>query len=138
LGNIRASSPRAGFPLRQRHAINYVESGVALVADAAHTIHPLAGQGINLGLADVDALAGVVLEARQRDLSPGALSVLQRYQRRRKGSNLAMMAAMDGFRLLFGSRQLPVRWLRNAGLRQADALPVLKKRLMRHAMGLAE
>ena len=138
LGNIRATSPRADFPLRQRHAINYVESGVALVADAAHTIHPLAGQGINLGLADVDALAGVVLKARQRGLSPGALSVLQRYQRRRKGSNLAMMAAMDGFRLLFGARQLPVRWLRNAGLRQADALPVLKKRLMRHAMGLAE
>lgn len=138
LGDIRATSPRAGFPLRQRHAINYVEAGVALVADAAHTIHPLAGQGINLGLADIDELSGVVLKARERGLPPGALSVLQRYQRRRKGSNLAMMAAMDGFRLLFGARQLPVRWLRNVGLRQADAQPALKKRLMRHAMGLAE
>ncbi len=138
LGEILASSPRAAFPLRQRHAIQYVEPGVALVADAAHTIHPLAGQGINLGLADVDELARVVLEARQRGLPPGALSVLQRYQRRRKGSNLAMMAAMDGFRHLFGSRRLPLRWLRNVGLRQADALPAVKKRLMRHAMGLAE
>lgn len=138
LGDILASSPRAAFPLRQRHAINYVESGVALVADAAHTIHPLAGQGINLGLADVEELARVVLEARQRGLPVGALSQLQRYQRRRKGDNLAMMAAMDGFRHLFGSRLLPLRWLRNAGLRQADALPPLKKRLMRRAMGLAE
>lgn len=138
LGNILATSPRAAFPLRQRHAVSYVEPGVALVADAAHTIHPLAGQGINLGLADVDELARVVLEAGQRGLPPGALSVLQRYQRQRKGSNLAMMAAMDGFRHLFGSRRLAVRWLRNVGLRQADALPPLKKRLMRQAMGLAE
>lgn len=138
LGDILDSSPRSAFPLRQRHAINYVEPGVALIADAAHTIHPLAGQGINLGLADVDELARVVLEARQRCLPPGALSVLQRYQRRRKGSNLAMMAAMDGFRHLFGSRRLPLRWLRNVGLRQVDALPAVKKRLMRQAMGLAE
>lgn len=138
LGDILASSPRSAFPLRQRHAINYVEPGIALVADAAHTIHPLAGQGINLGLADVDALARVVLEARQRGLPPGALSVLQRYQRQRKGSNLAMMAAMDGFRHLFGSRRLPLRWLRNVGLRQVDGLPTVKKRLMRQAMGLAE
>lgn len=138
LGDILDSSPRSAFPLRQRHAVNYVEPGVALIADAAHTIHPLAGQGINLGLADVDELAGVVVEARQRGLPPGALSVLQRYQRRRKGSNLAMMAAMDGFRHLFGSRRLPLRWLRNVGLRQVDALPAVKKRLMRQAMGLAE
>ncbi|SRR6056297_651950 len=138
LGDILDSSPRAAFPLRQRHVINYVEPGVALIADAAHTIHPLAGQGINLGLADVDELARVILEARQRGLPLGALSVLQRYQRRRKGSNLAMMAAMDGFRHLFGSRRLSLRWLRNAGLRQVDALPAVKKRLMRQAMGLAE
>ena len=138
LGEIRASSPRVAFPLRQRHAVDYVDSGIALVADAAHTIHPLAGQGINLGLADIDVLAQVVLEGHERGLSPGAISVLQRYQRRRKGSNLAMMAAMDGFRHLFGSRQLPLRWLRNVGLRRADALPPLKKRLMRHAMGMAE
>lgn len=138
LGDILASSQRAAFPLRQRHAVNYVEPGVALVADAAHSIHPLAGQGINLGLADVEELARVVLEARQRGLPPGALSVLQRYQRRRKGSNLAMMAAMDGFRHLFGSRRLPLRWLRNVGLRQVDGLPAVKKRLMRQAMGLAE
>lgn len=138
LGDILDSSPRSAFPLRQRHAVNYVEPGVALIADAAHTIHPLAGQGINLGLADVDELARVVLEARQRGLPPGALSVLQRYQRRRKGSNLAMMAAMDGFRHLFGSRRLSLRWLRNVGLRQVDALPAVKKRLMRQAMGLAE
>lgn len=138
LGGILASSPRAAFPLRQRHAVDYVESGIALVADAAHTIHPLAGQGINLGLADVDTLAQILLDGHARGLPPGALSLLQRYQRRRKGSNLAMMAAMDGFRHLFGSRRLPLRWLRNAGLRRADALPPLKKRLMRHAMGLVE
>jgi len=136
LGEVLECSARQAFPLRQRHAVDYVQPGVALVADAAHTIHPLAGQGINLGLADVDVLAQEVLSAAGRGLDVGALPVLRRYQRQRKGANLGMMAGMDVFKGLFGQRTLPVRWLRNEGMRGVAAMPSLKRRLMRHAMGL--
>jgi 2-octaprenylphenol hydroxylase len=136
LGTVMACSGRFAFPLRQRHAVNYVQAGVALVGDAAHTIHPLAGQGINLGLQDVAALAEEVLAATSRGTNPGQLEVLKRYQRRRKGENLAMMAAMDGFKRLFAERSLPVRWLRNVGMRGIERLGPLKQQLMRHAMGI--
>jgi 2-octaprenylphenol hydroxylase len=136
LGRALSCSRRADFPLRQRHAIDYVTEGVALVGDAAHTIHPLAGQGINLGLQDVAALAEEIGSAIDRGLDPGALVVLRRYQRRRKGDNLLMMAAMDGFKRLFEEPSLPVRWLRNTGMRTVDGLVPLKAQIMRHAMGL--
>jgi len=136
LGRIVGSSPRFAFPLRQRHAVDYVQQGVALVADAAHTIHPLAGQGINLGLQDVAVLAEEILSARARGANPGQLQVLRRYQRRRKGENLLMMTAMDGFKRLFEQEALPLRWLRNVGMRSVDQLAPVKQQLMRHAMGL--
>lgn len=137
LGEVLECSVRQAFALRQRHAVDYVQPGVALVADAAHTIHPLAGQGINLGLADVEALAQEVLLAVRRGLCIGSLPVLQRYQRQRKGANLGMMAGMDVFKRLFGERALPVRWLRNEGMRRVAGMPMLKRQLMRHAMGLS-
>ena len=136
LGTVMSCSGRFAFPLRQRHAVNYVQPGVALVGDAAHTIHPLAGQGINLGLQDVAALAEEVLTATSRGTNPGQVEVLKCYQRRRKGENLAMMAAMDGFKRLFAERSLPVRWLRNAGMRGIERFGPLKQQLMRHAMGI--
>jgi 2-octaprenylphenol hydroxylase len=136
LGAVLGSSPRFAFPLRQCHAVDYVQPGVALVADAAHTIHPLAGQGINLGLLDVDALAREVLAGHRLGVSPGQLALLRRYQRQRKGENLLMMSAMDGFKRLFEQQSLPLRWLRNTGMRAVDQLLPLKQRLMRHAMGL--
>jgi 2-octaprenylphenol hydroxylase len=136
LGNVLRVSPRFCFPLRQRHAVDYVQAGIALVGDAAHTIHPLAGQGINLGLQDVQVLAEEILSARERGLQPGELVVLQRYQRRRKSDNLLMMAAMDGFKRLFSQRQLPLRWLRNTGMRLVDQSGPLKTQLMRHALGI--
>lgn len=136
LGAVVDCAKRFAFPLRQRHAVDYVQPGVALVADAAHTVHPLAGQGINLGLADVEVLVEELLRAQQLGLPLGDLSVLRRYQRRRKGDNLAMMAAMDGFKHLFGNELPAVRWLRNEGLRQVGSLPALKRRIMRHAMGV--
>lgn len=136
LGAILGCSKRAAFPLRQRHAVDYVQPGVALVGDAAHTIHPLAGQGINLGLADVAALAQIVKEARGRGENLGDVSVLHRYQRLRKGDNLLMMAAMDGFKRLFEQPALPIRWLRNTGMRALDSLVPIKAQIMRHAMGL--
>ncbi len=136
LGAVLACSGRHAFPLRQRHAVDYVQEGVALVADAAHTIHPLAGQGINLGLQDVAVLAEEIRAAQARGAVVGSLSVLRRYQRRRKGDNLLMMAAMDGFKRLFEQPSLPLRWLRNTGMRQVDQLSPLKRQLMRAAMGL--
>jgi len=137
LGAVERCAPRRAFPLRQRHAVDYVVPGAALVADAAHTIHPLAGQGINLGLADVDVLAEEVLQAASRGLSPGRLDVLRRYQRRRKADNLTMMAAMDGFKRLFEQDALPLRWLRNTGMRLVGRAPAVKRRIIREAMGVA-
>ena len=136
LGAVLGVSKRFAFPLRQRHAVDYVQPGVALVADAAHTIHPLAGQGINLGLQDVSVLAEEIIEGLARGTDPGELALLRRYQRRRKGDNLLMMTAMDGFKRLFEQQSLSLRWLRNAGMRGVGQLPPVKQQLMRHAMGL--
>lgn len=137
LGAVEACSKRFSFPLRQRHAINYVKPGFALVADAAHAIHPLAGQGINLGLADVQVLANCISEARARGQSIGDIAVLARYQRERKGDNLAMMAAVEGFKRLFEPLPLPLRWLRNAGMNVLEKNTGLKNRIIKHAMGIA-
>lgn len=136
LGDITSISKRFMFPLRQRHAVDYIAPGIALIGDAAHTIHPLAGQGINLGLLDVISLADVLQHATARGLACGDMTVLGRYQRARKGHNLLMMGVMEGFKRLFEQPALPLRWLRNEGLRQVDAKPWLKREIMRQAMGL--
>ena len=136
LGEVLAVSPRFAFPLRQRHAKDYIADGLALVGDAAHTIHPLAGQGANLGYGDVRALLEELERARELGLAPDDASVLARYQRRRKGENLAMMAAMEGFKQLFARDELPVRWLRNTGMRWLNQLAPLKNRIAAEAMGI--
>jgi 2-octaprenylphenol hydroxylase len=136
LGAVLEVARRFSFPLRQRHARDYVQEGLALVGDAAHTIHPLAGQGINLGLLDVQVLAEELLRARERELPLAGLAVLQRYQRRRKAHNLAMMAAMEGFKRLFAQPALPLRWARNTGMRWLDQAAPLKHQIMKKAMGL--
>ncbi|MBD3658000.1 FAD-dependent monooxygenase [Marinobacter sp.] len=136
LGAVLAVSRRYGFPLRQRHAKDYVRPGFALVGDAAHTIHPLAGQGANLGYGDVRVLLDELARARDTGLGPADELVLARYQRRRKGENLTMMAAMEGFKQLFGRDELPLRWLRNTGMRWLDNLAPLKNRIAAEAMGL--
>jgi 2-octaprenylphenol hydroxylase len=136
LGSISAVSRRFSFPLRQRHAVDYVKPGLVLVGDAAHTIHPLAGQGVNLGLMDVKALSEELLRSQQRGLNPGSIAVLERYQRRRKGANLTMMAGMEGLKRLFSETALPIRWARNSGLRWLDKSKLLKRQIMKQAMGL--
>ena len=136
LGTMLEVGPRAVFPLRLQHSTEYVHSRIALIGDAAHAIHPLAGQGVNLGLADAASLADVIQDALEQKRDIGALQVLRKYERWRKGDNLTMMAAMDGFKRLFGSQLFPVTGLRNLGLTLTNNLAPLKNIIMRQAMGL--
>ncbi len=136
LGEIAATGPRAAFPLRLQHARDYVRPRLALIGDAAHCVHPLAGQGVNLGLLDAAALGEVLLDARQAGRDIGGLKTLRRYERWRKGDNLLMMGVMDGFKHLFGTGWSPLRVTRNAGLTLTDHLQPVKNLIMRRAMGL--
>ena len=136
--SVEAISRRFAFPLRQRHAMDYTAPGFALVGDAAHSIHPLAGQGANLGYGDVAVLLEELKRARKLGLNPGDALVLGRYQRRCKSKNLTMMAAMEGLKQLFGRDELPLRWLRNQGMNWLNQLGPLKNRLAAEAMGLKD
>lgn len=136
LGRVTASGPRAAFPLRMQHAVDYQRPGVALIGDAAHVVHPLAGQGVNLGFTDAAALAEVLIDARHHGRPLGAPTTLRRYERWRRGENRAMALALDGLERLFGTSLAPVHRLRNTGLELTDRLAPLKQRLARMAMGL--
>src|SRR5471030_778267 len=136
LGTVISADPRLCVPLRQRHAKRYVAEGLALIGDAAHVIHPLAGQGVNLGFLDAAVLAEVLLAANERGERLADVKVLSRYERRRMPHNLALMAAMEGFERLFQADQLPLRWLRNAGLKVVEQMPEAKALFVRQALGL--
>lgn len=136
LGRIEHADPRYSIPLRQRHAKRYVEPGLALIGDAAHSIHPLAGQGVNLGLLDAAVLAEVLLHGLQRGENIASQRLLSRFERRRMPHNLAMMAAMEGFQHLFQADALAIRWLRNSGLSLVDNLSEAKALFIRQALGL--
>jgi 2-octaprenylphenol hydroxylase len=135
LGEVEVIDDAVSLPLTQRHAEHYVEPGLALIGDAAHSIHPLAGQGVNLGFMDAAVLAEELLQARQRGAELGDVRILSRYARRRRGDNTAMLALMDGFRLLFGATHPALRLARNVGLSGVDRLLPLKRVLMRQATG---
>ena len=135
-GRILQAGPRLSFPLHFRHADRCVAAGVALVGDAAHVVHPLAGQGANLGLLDVAALVDAITAGVKRGDLPGELPVLEAYAREREGDNLLMGLTMDSFHRVFGSSHPAVQWLRGHGLALTDRAWPLKHHIMAQAMGL--
>ena len=136
LGQVLKIEKRHLIPLRQSHATDYVMPRVALIGDAAHSIHPLAGQGANLGFSDAQVLAEQIAKAFAQDLDLGDVSVLKPYQRQRKPENLATMAAMEGFKRLFGAQNSTLRLLRNYGLSGINRMGAIKNKLIKQAMGL--
>jgi 2-octaprenyl-6-methoxyphenol hydroxylase len=136
LGEIAAVGPRRVLPLGLSVARAFVADRLALVGDAAHVIHPIAGQGLNMGLKDVAALAEVIVDAVRLGLDPGALAVLERYQRWRRFDTMAMGIATDGLNRLFSNQSDALRLLRDVGLGLVDRLPALKHLFIREAAGL--
>lgn len=135
LGNVTPVACGA-FPLTRRHALSYVRPGIALVGDAAHTIHPLAGQGVNLGYRDVQVLLDVLGNARKNHELWSREEVLKRYQHRRMPDNYMMQSGMDLFSAGFSNTLGPVRVLRNLGLMAAERAGGLKRQALRYALGL--
>jgi len=134
-GKLSVVGDRAAFPLRKLKAERYVLDGVALIGDAAHVIHPLAGQGVNLGFLDAAMLMDVLTEARAHRESIGAMGVLRRYERARKGHNLAVQSAMDGFKHLFSNNNPALSLIRNLGLGVAHHVSPLRRQFERVALG---
>ncbi|PVZ72289.1 FAD-dependent monooxygenase [Pelagibaculum spongiae] len=135
LGEVALITDNGFFPLRMRHATHYGEAGIALVGDACHTVHPLAGLGMNLGLMDAAMLAQVICENDQSLENPGDALLMRRYQRRRKAEITSVLLAMDSFRLLFGSKFIPLVQLRNFGLKMTDRLGPIKNLFAGYAVG---
>ncbi len=135
LGEIAVLTERRAIPLRMRHVQHYVEPRLALIGDAAHTIHPLAGQGVNLGFMDAACLAACLSQAKQKGQDFGNMKVLRRYERWRKGENALMIAAMRSFNDLFLSDSTMLVQARNMGLKITNRLTSLKNCFMKVAMG---
>ena len=135
LGEIIKVSQRFLFPLSHSHVNEYVKPGLALIGDAAHSIHPLAGQGANLGIADAIALAEIISNAKEANRQWAALYTLKKYQRQRKGANQLMETSMTGFKELFGNKNSVLAEVRNAGLSLVDHLPALKYKIIQQAIG---
>ena len=136
LGEVLEATPRAIFPLKARAAQRYVQDGLALIGDAAHVIHPLAGQGVNIGCLDAAVLCDVLLHDFKRGVWAHE-QTLKRYEHRRKGQNDAMMHSMSAIGWMETTTLFPVVWARNFGLKQVEQLPALKDAFMAQANGLS-
>jgi 2-octaprenylphenol hydroxylase len=135
LGEVLEATPRAQFPLKARAAQQYVKAGLALIGDAAHVIHPLAGQGVNIGCLDAAILCDALLHDKKRGVWAHE-QTLQRYEHRRKGQNDAMMHSMSAIGWMETTQLFPVVWARNFGLKQVDQHAALKDAFMSQANGL--
>lgn len=135
LGQIKKISKRYFFPLRMRHAKSYVQPSLALIGDAAHTIHPLAGQGVNLGLLDAASLSEVIIEAVKRNKNYSSSSVLRRYERWRKSDNVAMLAGVEVLKRLFANNNPSMKRVRGVGLAMTNRVPLLKNFFTQYALG---
>lgn len=135
LGRFELLGKTAAFPLKMQFSTDYSAQRLVLIGDAIHTIHPLAGQGANLGLQDVITLAEVVIEAHHKGRDIASQQVLRRYERQRKGDNLLMMAIMDGINRLFSADQALIQWVRSSGLGLINASTLLKNQICHYAMG---
>ncbi|WP_019935578.1 FAD-dependent monooxygenase [Oceanimonas smirnovii] len=136
MGLCRVLGPRMAVPLRARYSQQFCGKRWALIGDAAHTIHPLAGQGVNLGLQDAAALADTLMTRHAEGQDIGELAGLRRFERWRKAEATTMLAGMEGLKRLFGSELGPVKGLRAFGLGLTDRLTPLKRRLAAHALGV--
>ncbi|MCD0188434.1 FAD-dependent monooxygenase [Acinetobacter sp. PW68] len=136
LGEVLEATPRAIFPLKARAAQRYVQDGLALIGDAAHVIHPLAGQGVNIGCLDAAVLCDVLLHDFKRGVWAHE-QTLKRYEHRRKGQNDAMMHSMSAIGWMETTTLFPVVWARNFGLKQVEQQPALKDAFMAQANGLS-
>ena len=136
LGAIEPIGPRWSYPVGLMLAERYVDRRLALIGEAAHVIHPIAGQGLNLGIRDVAALAEIVIDARRLGLDIGDDALLQRYQQWRRLDAMLLAAVTDGLNRLFSNQIGPLRLIRDLGLAAVNRLPPLKRFLMRDAMGI--
>jgi 2-octaprenyl-6-methoxyphenol hydroxylase len=137
LGTVEPVGPRSTYPLGLMLAERYAATRLALVGEAAHVIHPIAGQGLNLGIRDVAALAELVIDWRRLGLDIGDDRVLQRYERWRRFDTFMLAAVTDSLNRLFSNRIAPLRLARDVGLAMVDRMPPLKRLLMRDAMGIS-
>lgn len=135
LGALSLASDRAAFPLQRLHAEDYFAGRIAVAGDAAHVVHPLAGQGVNLGLADAAALAECLIAAAEQGRDLGAEATLARYARRRRGDNRRMLAAMDAIKRLYAVSGGPLPPLRRLGMRLFNRSDAIKSLAMRQALG---
>lgn len=134
LGAVTGMTTRAAFPLQAIHADHYAQDNVVLLGDAAHSIHPLAGQGVNLGIQDAECLANRLLQQHRAGLPWHHPRGQRQYSRERRGANATMMHAMTGFERLFAADLPALRLLRNVGMQQFDRLPWLKHRVIERAL----
>jgi 2-octaprenylphenol hydroxylase len=137
LGAVKAAAPRASFPLRLLHAKHYTRPRFALIGDAAHAVHPLAGLGVNLGFLDAAALVECLVDARAAGAELGDLKTLRRYERWRKSENIAAMGMLDGINRLFANSNPTLSRLRRFGLGAVDSLTPVKNFFIRRALGTA-
>ena len=135
LGALECSPQRARFPLRSQHAQSYLAERLVLVGDAAHQIHPLAGQGVNLGFRDAAVLAGTILHAQSSGEPWHGRPVLRRYERARRGDNQLTRKSMEAFNSLFSNSSPPLRLVRNLGLKAAGSSHIAKRFFMQQALG---